>query len=92
VLVDGVEVPVAGDAYTVVVFGNPQASTLLMQSDPAVGIELPLRILLWDDHGTTTVGYRDPTGLAVDYALGEAGSVLKRMRQLLDELAAEAVG
>jgi uncharacterized protein (DUF302 family) len=30
----------------VVVFGNPRAGTLLMQQDPRVGIELPLRLLV----------------------------------------------
>ena len=33
----------------VVAFGNPRAGTPLMQSDPRVGIELPLRILAWED-------------------------------------------
>lgn len=41
-------------------FGNPQAGTPLMQADPTVGIELPLKILVWDDGGTTRLGYHDP--------------------------------
>src|SRR5438128_57047 len=45
----------------VVVFGDPRAGTPLMQKDPAVGIELPLRVLVWDEGGTTMVGYHDPT-------------------------------
>jgi uncharacterized protein (DUF302 family) len=77
---------------TVVIFGNPQVGTPLMQLDPTVGIELPLRILVWDDHGTTRVSYRDPTSLAGDYALNDSGATLERMRHLLEELSAEAVG
>jgi uncharacterized protein (DUF302 family) len=40
----------------VVVFGNPSAGTPLMQKDARVGIELPLRILVWDEEGQTIVG------------------------------------
>ena len=73
---------------TVLVFGNPQAGTPLMQGDPKIGIELPLKILVWDDDGTTTLGYRDPTTLADDYSLGQAAGVLAQMQRLLAELVA----
>jgi len=49
---------------TVVVFVNRRAGTPLMQADPTSGIELPLKILVWDDHGTTRLAYRDPERLA----------------------------
>ena len=77
---------------TVVIFGNPQVGTPLMQADPTVGIELPLRILVWDKDGTTTLGYHDPIDLAGEYSLGDAGAVLERMRHLLCELVGEAAG
>jgi uncharacterized protein (DUF302 family) len=76
----------------VVIFGNPQVGTPLMQADPTVGIELPLRILVWDKDGTTTLGYHDPIDLAGEYSLGDAGAVLERMRRLLGELVGEAAG
>jgi uncharacterized protein (DUF302 family) len=44
----------------VVFFGNPTAGTPLMQSDPRVGIELPLRMLVWQDQDGTRFAYRDP--------------------------------
>jgi uncharacterized protein (DUF302 family) len=75
---------------TVVMFGDPRAGTPLMQKDPAVGIELPLRVLVWDDRGTTKVGYEDPTALADGYRLDALEGRLERMRVLLDELATEA--
>ena len=40
----------------VVVFGNPRAGTPLMQTDPRIGIELPLRMLVWDQGGQPVVG------------------------------------
>jgi uncharacterized protein (DUF302 family) len=74
----------------VFIFGNPQAGTLLMQRDPRVGYELPLRILLWQAGDRVLVGYRDPKELAVRYDLGEERSILDRMAALLSEVAAEA--
>jgi uncharacterized protein (DUF302 family) len=75
---------------TVVVFGDPRAGTPLMQKDPTVGIDLPLRVLVWDERGTTKVGYGDPTELADRYRLDETQERLERMRALLADLAAEA--
>ena len=43
------------------IFGNPKAGTPLMQSVPAVGLDLPLKALVWQDKsGQTQVAYNDP--------------------------------
>jgi len=43
------------------IFGNPKAGTPLMQSVPAVGLDLPLKALVWQDaSGKTQVAYNDP--------------------------------
>jgi uncharacterized protein (DUF302 family) len=76
----------------VVVFGNPRAGTPLMQSDPRIGIELPLRILVWADPEGVLLGYRDPRELAADYDVREHESTLEQMATLLAELSAEAAG
>jgi uncharacterized protein (DUF302 family) len=73
------------------VFGNPKVGTALMQANPGVGIELPLRMLIWDSHGTTRVGFSDPAELAGSYDLAGAEPVLTRLRGLLDELVADAI-
>jgi uncharacterized protein (DUF302 family) len=75
----------------VVVFGNPAVGTALMQSDPATGLDLPLRMLLWNDHGQTRVAYHDPRDLAADYSLAENGAVLDKLLGLLTALAAALV-
>ena len=75
---------------TVVVFGNPRSGTPLMQNDPRIGIELPLRIVLWDSDDTTIVGYNDPRELAHVYDVGEHASTLDAMAALLSDLALEA--
>jgi uncharacterized protein (DUF302 family) len=74
----------------VVIFGDPRVGTMLMQADAAVGYELPLRILIWDAGGQTKIGYRKPTELRDDFALGDQLEVLRRMESLLEELTSES--
>ena len=76
----------------VVAFGNPRAGTPLMQSDPRIGIELPLRILVWADAEGAVLGYRDPRELAADYHVAQHESTLEQMATLLAELSGEAGG
>jgi len=43
------------------VFGNPQAGTPLMRCAQLVGIDLPMKALVWaDEAGQTWLGYNDP--------------------------------
>ena len=74
------------------VFGDPKAGTLLMQDDPTVGYELPLRLLVWDAGGRTKVGYRNPAEMAKNFTLSNRSEVLNRMGALLSELVAECTG
>lgn len=77
---------------TVLVFGSPLAGTPLMESDPRVGIELPLRILLWGEEGGTHLAYEDPRELADRFEVGEHAETLARMAVLLEQLVGEAAG
>lgn len=46
---------------TVVVFGNPNMGTKLMQCNPSMGLDLPLRMLFSTDYeGKTTITYTNP--------------------------------
>jgi len=74
----------------VVLFGNPRGGTPLMQADPRIGIELPLRMLVWREGEEVLLGYRDPRELSGTYDVGSAQSTLEQMAALLDELASEA--
>jgi uncharacterized protein (DUF302 family) len=74
----------------VVVFGNPRSGTPLMQADPRIGIELPLRMLVWREGELVLLGYRDPRELSGTYDLAAAQSTLEQMATLLDGLASEA--
>jgi uncharacterized protein (DUF302 family) len=76
----------------VVVFGNARAGTPLMLGDPRIGIEFPLRMLVWDAGEETLVGHKDPRELARSYDVGSHGATLEAMSSLLEELAREAAG
>ncbi len=74
----------------VVIFGSPKAGTGLMQEDPQVGIELPMRILVWRKGDEVRLGYKDPQQLAQEYKLAQHAAVLDAMSKLLGELVEEA--
>jgi uncharacterized protein (DUF302 family) len=61
-----------------------------MQQDPRIGIELPLRMLVWDDGDETRVGFNDPRILSDLYDVPSQGATLEAMFSLLDQLAQEA--
>ena len=63
-----------------------------MQADPRVGIELPLRMLIWQDSDGTHVAYLDPRELADRYALDGHQQTLERQTAVLTKLAAAAAG
>jgi uncharacterized protein (DUF302 family) len=49
----------------VLIFGNPKAGTPLMQSQQTVGLDLPLRVLVWEDAaGKVWLSYHRPTAVA----------------------------
>jgi uncharacterized protein (DUF302 family) len=80
------------DANVLLIFGNTRVGTPLMQADPRVGVELPLRMLIWQDSDGTRVGYLDPRELAGRYSLDGQGETLERQAAVLSTVAAAAAG
>ena len=54
-----------------VVFGSPKAGTPVMVAAPLTALDLPLKILVWDDDGQTRVSYTAPETLAARYDLSD---------------------
>ena len=73
----------------VIFFGNPAIGTGVMQDDPSAGIDLPLRIVFWDDNGTTYAAYRDPQELADDFDLVDHRTVPAKLSKFMTELASD---
>lgn len=55
-----------------IVYGNPAAGTPVMDAAPMAALDLPLKLLVWDDNGRTRVSYPTPAVLAARYSLPEA--------------------
>jgi uncharacterized protein (DUF302 family) len=55
----------------VVIFGSPEAGTPVMQAAPLVALDLPLKVLVWDDGGQTKLTYTAPAALAARYGLSD---------------------
>jgi uncharacterized protein (DUF302 family) len=75
----------------VLIFGNPKVGTLLMQADPRVGLDLPLKIVVWEAEGETFIGYRDPAYLLTDYSLENQQSIVAKMQGALAKVTDLAV-
>lgn len=76
------------------IFGNAKGGTPLMQSTQTVGIDLPLKVLVWQDaFGKTWLSYNDPSWIAKRHGLGpEADGVVKTLTAALAAVAAAATG
>jgi uncharacterized protein (DUF302 family) len=74
---------------TVLIFGNAQAGTRLMQLDQRMGLDLPLKALVWTGvDGTTHISYSDPAWVAARYGITpEAAPMLTAMQGLFKGLA-----
>jgi len=76
----------------VLIFGNAKAGTPLMQSVQTIGIDLPLKAMVWQDaSGETWLSYNDPAWLAQRHGLAsETGHVIGSMSAALADIAKAA--
>ena len=74
------------------IFGAAKGGTPLMQAEQTIGIDLPLKALVWQDaSGATWLSYNDPEWLAKRHGLGaEIEAPLRAMANALGAIAAAA--
>jgi uncharacterized protein (DUF302 family) len=77
-------------ATQVVVFGDPKVGTMLMQEDNAVALDLPLKLLVFEDSNQTWIAFSKPSLLADQYDLHAQKAILLKMDTLLEQIAQEA--
>jgi uncharacterized protein (DUF302 family) len=78
----------------VLIFGNAKAGTPLMRVAQTMGIDLPLKALVWqDEEGKTWLAYSDPTWLAMRHG-ADAGTsaILTAMADNLAVVSTHATG
>jgi uncharacterized protein (DUF302 family) len=74
----------------VLIFGNAKAGTPLMQAAQTMGLDLPLKALVWqDDARKTWIGVNDPKWLARRHGVS-AEEILQAMTAALNAVASEA--
>lgn len=70
----------------VIVFGSPKVGTKLMQDNPSISIELPLRISVWEDkNGSVWATFPQMKAMAARYGL-EGEQVINKMQKLLEKI------
>ncbi|MGA9090967.1 MAG: DUF302 domain-containing protein [Bradyrhizobium sp.] len=75
----------------VLIFGNARGGTPLMQSVQTIGIDLPLKALVWQDaSGDTWLSYNDPAWLAQRHGVGGAETPVGNLTAALDAVAKAA--
>jgi len=73
------------------IFGNPKIGTLLMQSNQTAAIDLPLKLLAWEDEsGQVWIAYNDPAYLVKRHAITDRDPVVEKMRKALGNFSAAA--
>jgi uncharacterized protein (DUF302 family) len=74
------------------ILGNAKGGTPLMQAAQTMGIDLPLKALVWqDEQGRTFLSYNDPAWLAKRHAAAALAAV-EAMTALLAAVAGKAAG
>lgn len=80
-------------ASKLLVFGNPNVGTPLMQADPRIGIDLPLKFLVWEDQeGQVTITYNDPHFIAKRVDLQGQDARLEKIAKVLKKLSLAGSG
>lgn len=77
---------------TLFIFGNPKAGTPLMNLAPSIGVDLPLRALVYAEGGKATLVYNDIESLAARHGVAKDAAPLAAMKSLLASLVSEAGG
>ena len=75
----------------VLIFGNPQGGTPFMECAQSVGIDLPLKALVWEDASAQVwIGYNDPAYLAQRHGAAQC-PVVENLRKALENVTSAAI-
>lgn len=77
----------------VIMFGNPNLGTPLMQSTRSIALDLPQKMLVWEDEdGTVKISYNAPEFLKERHLLEGNQEEIEKISNALDMLATSAAG
>ena len=76
---------------TVLVVGNPKVGTRLMQENPKTAIELPLKVLVYEENGEVWVRYKFVSLLVSEYKLEKIEQVTHKIDTAMGKIIAQSV-
>lgn len=79
-------------ASKLIVFGNPAVGSPFMQDEQSAAIDLPVKILVYDNGSGTTIAYNAPAWLAGRHGIDENLPQIATMRMALENLTNVALG
>lgn len=73
------------------IFGNPAIGTQLISSNRTVGIDLPIKVLIWEEpDGRVWIAYNDPAYLAERHGIDDRDEVVQKMSRAVKGLVSAA--
>lgn len=77
---------------TVLIVGNPKVGTALMQENHLLAIELPLKILIYEEGKTVNIRYEKVTAIAEKYHIKQNFSTAERIDAAMQQLIKLSIG
>ena len=77
---------------TVLIVGNPKVGTALMQENPRLAIELPLKILIYDENKTVKIRYEKIAAIAKKYDIKQNFATAEKIDSAMQQLIKLAIG
>ena len=74
-----------------IIFGNPAIGTPIIGKEPTAGLDLPLRVLIYDDGGQTRLAYDEPVALRDRRGVEGADDAFTAMTTALERLSTSAI-
>jgi uncharacterized protein (DUF302 family) len=76
---------------SLILFGNPKGGTPLMDAFPLVALELPLKLLVWEERGEVTIGYTPLRETAARYGVNGMDARIEAIDRATDDLIASVL-
>ncbi|MFQ5702738.1 MAG: DUF302 domain-containing protein [Gemmatimonadales bacterium] len=76
-----------------IIFGNPRLGTQLIQCSQTIAIDLPMKLLVWEDRvGKVWIGYNEVTYLSKRHDVRGCDLIVNQLKEPLETLARTAAG
>ena len=77
---------------TVLIVGNPKVGTALMQENPRFAIELPLKILIYEENKTVNIRYEKIAAMGEKYHIKQNFATAEKIDSAMQQLIKLAIG